>query len=135
MYFSISNWVFISVCSRWIFWYVLYYRVPFVRKTHLVLFRQAMRKKRALHYETKMAASESLIGFHMTSPKFKNIKRIIDSPEFLFLVLGQLKPYIFTKFYFERILRFLIECAWISNHLRDTAFTWHVDTYVTACDT
>ena len=70
-----------------------------------------MRKKRALHYETKMAASESLIGFHMTSPKFKNIKRIIDSPEFLFLVLGQLKPYIFTKFYFERVLRFLIECA------------------------
>ena len=56
-----------------------------------------------------MAANETLLGFHMTSPKFKNIKRIIDSPEFLFLVLEQLKPYTFTNFYFERVLRFLIE--------------------------
>ena len=87
----------------------LHYRVPFVRKTHLVLSRQATRKKRALHYETKMAANETLLGFHMTSPKFKNIKRITDSPEFLFLVLEQLKPYTFTNFYFERVLRFLIE--------------------------
>ena len=50
----------------------LYYRVPFVRKTHLVLSHQATRKKRALHDETKMAASETFLGFYMTSPKSKN---------------------------------------------------------------
>ena len=50
----------------------LYYRVPFVRKTHLVLSHQATRKKRAMHDETKMAASETFLGFYMTSPKLKN---------------------------------------------------------------
>ena len=100
----------------------LYCRVPFVRKTHLVLSRQATRKKRALHYETKMAASETPLGFHMTSPKFKF--SILLS--FYFCCQSSLNP-IFAKFFFERVLGFLTESAWISNHLRDT--------YVTARDT
>ena len=38
-------------------------------------------------------------------------------------ILEQLKTDIFTSFYFERVLRFVIEYAWISNLLRDAAFT------------
>ena len=84
----------------------LYCRVPFVRKTHPVLSRQATRKKRALHYETKMAASETPLGFHMTSPKFKF--SILLS--FYFCCQSSLSP-IFAKFFFERVLGFLTESA------------------------
>ena len=38
-------------------------------------------------------------------------------------VLEQLKNYIFTNFHFWRVLRFVIEYAWLSDLLRETVFT------------
>ena len=64
-----------------------------------------------------------IVGFHMTSLKFK--LQTIDLLRFYFHdVLEQLKTNFQTNFRFKRVLGFIIEYAWISTLLRDAAFTW-----------
>ena len=60
----------------------------------------------------------------MTSLKFK-LKKLSILPKFYFHdELEQLKTNFNTNFRFKRVLGFVIEYAWISKLLRDTAFTW-----------
>ena len=60
----------------------------------------------------------------MTSSEFKLEKWSI-LPNFYFReVFEQLKPNIYANFNFERVLRFVIEYAWISELFGGAALTW-----------
>ena len=66
---------------------------------------------------------KDIVGFHMTSLKFK-LKKISILPGFYFHdALEQLKTNFHANFRFKRILGFVIENASISKLLRDVAFT------------
>ena len=57
----------------------------------------------------------------MTSPKFK----LIESFQFLLSwLLQHLKTFIYTNYWFQRVLRFAIKDVRISRLLRDAAFSW-----------
>ena len=73
-----------------------------------------------------------ILGFHMTSPRFKlRNYRLFWISEF-HDVLQHLDTFIKTKFWFERVLRFVIEDFWISRlwvtrHLaggREGSYIW-----------
>ena len=60
----------------------------------------------------------------MMSSEFK-LEKLSILPNFYFReVFEQLKPNICANFHFERVLRFVIEYAWISELLRGAALTW-----------
>ena len=60
----------------------------------------------------------------MTSSEFK-LEKLSILPNFYFReVFEQLKPNTYANFHFERVLRFVIEYAWISELLRGAALTW-----------
>lgn len=60
----------------------------------------------------------------MTSSEFK-LEKLSILPNFYFReVFEQLKPNIYANFHFKRVLRFVIEYAWISELLRGAALTW-----------
>ena len=68
--------------------------------------------------------THSILGFHMTSPKFKlRNYRLFWVSEF-HEVLQHLNTFIWTKFWFERVLRLAKEDVWSSRLLRDVAFSW-----------
>ena len=65
----------------------------------------------------------SIVGFHMTSLKFK-LQNYRSNWDFFFHgVLEQLKTNFQTNFRFKMVLGFVIEYARISKLLRDAAFT------------
>ena len=67
--------------------------------------------------------NKAIVGFHMTSLKFK-LKKLSILPKFYFHdALEQLKTNFHTNFRFKRVLGFVIEYALISKLLRDAAFT------------
>ena len=68
--------------------------------------------------------TKTVVGFHMTSLKFKLKKLSILPRFFLHDALEQLKTNFHTKFRLKRVLGFVIEYAWISKLSRDAAFTW-----------
>lgn len=60
----------------------------------------------------------------MTSSEFR-LEKLSILPNFHFReVFEQLKPNIYANFHFKRVLRFVIEYAWISELLRGAALTW-----------
>ena len=68
--------------------------------------------------------SPHVVGFHMTSLKFK-LKNYRSYGDFYFHdALEQLKTNFHANFSFKRVLGFVLEYAWISKLLRDAAFTW-----------
>ena len=79
---------------------------------------------RAFNLVRVIAGKMCILGFHMTSPKFKlRNYRFFWVSEF-HEVFQHLNTFIYTKFWFERVLRFAIEDVWISMLLRDAAFSW-----------
>ena len=65
-----------------------------------------------------------ILGFHVTSSKFK-LRELSILPFFYFhKVWAQLNIIIRTNFQVERVLHFAIEDAWISRLLREAAFSW-----------
>ena len=62
----------------------------------------------------------------MTSPKFKlrNYWFFWNSTFMRYNALEHLNTFIYTTFWFERVLHFVIEDAWISRLLHDSAFSW-----------
>ena len=79
---------------------------------------------RAFNLVRAIAGKMCILGFHMTSPKFKlRNYRFFWVSEF-HEVFQHLNTFIYTKFWFERVLRFAIEDVWISMLLRDAAFSW-----------
>ena len=64
-----------------------------------------------------------IVGFHMTSLKFKLNKTIDSTENLLSCCIRAAKNYKFSfKSCLKRVLGFVIEYSWISKLLRDAAF-------------
>ena len=74
--------------------------------------------------DNSLIRSDAIVGFHMTSLKFKPKKLSILRRFYFHDALEQLKTNFHTNFCFKRVLGFVIEYAWISKLLRDAAFAW-----------
>ena len=76
--------------------------------------------------ETELVVCSMLIlGFHMTSLKFK-LKNYWFSWVFTFMVHKSSWKLVFIQIRSEWVLGFVIDFAWISKLLRDAAFTWRL---------